>query len=48
MPKTRKISIKARLPPKLPAKYLAKVPIKEVVKSGITGASASGYIIRLP
>ena len=47
MSKTRKISIKVRLPPKLPVKYLAKIPIKEVVKSGIIGASASGRIIRL-
>ena len=46
--KARKAPVKARVPPKSPAKRLAKAPIKEVVVSGITGASASGHIIRLP
>jgi hypothetical protein len=48
MLKTRKAPVKARVPPKSPAKRLAKALIKEVVVSGVAGASASGRIIRLP
>jgi hypothetical protein len=48
MPKARKAPIKARLPPKSPIKRLAKALIKEVVVSGIAGASASSRTIRLP
>jgi hypothetical protein len=47
MLKARKVPVKARLPPKLPVKRLAKALIKEVVVSGIVGASVSGRIIRL-
>ena len=48
MPKARKAPIKARVPPKSPAKRLAKAPIEEVVVSGVAGASVSGRIIKLP
>ena len=48
VPKARKAPVKARVPPKSPAKRLAKAPIEEVVVSGVTGASASGRTIRLP
>jgi hypothetical protein len=48
MPKARKAPVKARLPPKSPAKRLAKASIEEVVVSGVAGASASGRTIRLP
>jgi hypothetical protein len=48
VPKARKAPIKARLPPKSPAKLLAKASIEEVVESGLAGASASGRTIRLP
>ena len=47
MPKARKAPVKARLPPKSPAKRLAKASIEEVVESGLVGASASGRTIRL-
>jgi hypothetical protein len=48
MLKARKAPIKARIPPKSPAKRLAKAPIEEVVVSGVTGASSSGRTIKLP
>ena len=48
VPKARKAPVKARVPPKSPAKRLAKAPIEEVVVSGVAGASASGRTIRLP
>jgi hypothetical protein len=47
VPKTRKVPIKARVLPKSPVKRLAKALIKEIVVSGVAGASASGRIIRL-
>jgi hypothetical protein len=45
--KARKALIKARLLLKSLIKRLVKALIKEVIKSGVIGASASGYIIRL-
>jgi hypothetical protein len=47
MLKARKAPVKARLLLKSPLKRIAKVLIKEVVESGVAGASASGRIIRL-
>jgi hypothetical protein len=46
--KVRKVLVKARVLPKSLVKRLAKALIKEVVVSGVAGASASGRIIRLP
>ncbi len=48
MPKARKAPIKARIPPKSPAKRQAKALIEEVVISGVVGASSSSRTIRLP
>ncbi len=45
--KARKAPVKARLPPKSPAKRLAKTSIEEVVVLGVIGASASSRTIRL-
>jgi hypothetical protein len=47
VPKTRKVPVKVRVPLKLLVKRLAKALIKEIVVSGITGASVFGRIIRL-
>jgi hypothetical protein len=46
--KARKAPVKARVLPKSLAKRLTKALIKEVVVSGIAGASASGRTIKLP
>jgi len=47
MPKTRKVSVQARVLLKSPAKTMIKALFKEIVISGIVKASASSRIIRL-
>jgi hypothetical protein len=42
--KARKAPVKARVPPKSPAKRLAKAPIKEVVVSGVEGFTGQPLI----
>ena len=46
--KARKALIKARVLPKSLVKRLAKALIEEVIASGVTGASVSNRIIKLP